>query len=375
MEENRSQTELSGSIDSVIYQNEENGYAILRMDVDDGSQVTVLGCIPFAAPGELMTVSGSWVRHPSHGEQFKAEFVERTMPESADAIYQYLAGRTVKGIGPATASMLVTRFGIDTLNVLEYHPEKLCEIKGISPQKAKEMSAQFRQQAGLRRLIEFLAAGSIRPVIAVRMYQYYGECALELVQENPYILASDMIGATFAEADALALSHGFSGDSPERVAAALLFELAYNARGGHCFIPREKLADATAQLIAVDRSLAAASLELLLESGEIVCEQVANVQGCYLSRLHRDETYTAARLLAMAAEEYRYTPDFAAITAQIESQLGIQFAAQQKEAIELACMHQVIAITGGPGTGKTTSIRAILALFESPRQPAAPPSA
>ena len=211
MEEPQSEnlTELSGSIASVIYQNEENGYAILRMEVDDGSQATVLGCIPYAAPGELMTAVGSWVKHPTHGEQFKAEYVERTMPESAEAIFRYLSGRTVRGIGPATASLLVTRFGSDTLNVLEFQPEKLTEIKGISAQKAKEISRQFRRQVGLRRLIELLAAASIRPVVAVRMYQFYGDQAMELVQENPYILATDLIGATFAEADALALSHGY----------------------------------------------------------------------------------------------------------------------------------------------------------------------
>ncbi len=365
MDANTNQIELSGSISSVIYQNEENGYTVLRMDVDDGSQTTVIGCIPFAAPGEMLTVTGSWVTHPAHGQQFKADFVERTMPESAEAIYEYLAGHTVKGIGPATASMLVSRFGKDTLNVLEYHPEKLCEIKGISLSKAKEMSAHFHRQAGLRRLIEFLAAASIRPVVAMRMYQFYGDKSLELVQENPYILASDAIGATFAEADALALGQGFDGDSAERIAAAILFELSYNSRNGHCFIPRAKLIAATAQLIAVEEPLVGESLDMLLDSGEVLCEPVANVEACYLARLYEDECYTAERLLAMAEEEYRYAPDTEQITAQIEAQLGIRFAAQQKQTLELACRHQLIAITGGPGTGKTTSIRAILALFDT----------
>ncbi len=369
MEEAQSQNlaELSGSIASVIYQNEENGYAILRMEVDDGSQATVLGCIPYAAPGELMTAVGSWVKHPTHGEQFKAEFVERTMPESAEAIFRYLSGRTVRGIGPATASLLVSRFGSDTLNVLEYQPEKLTEIKGISAQKAKEISRQFRQQVGLRRLIELLAAASIRPVVAVRMYQFYGDKAMELVQENPYILATDLIGATFAEADALALSHGFAGDSPERVAAAAEFELSYNARNGHCFIPRNKLIAATSQLINVPESLVDMCLDEQFNLGAIVCERVVNVEGCYLSRIYEDECEVSRRLLLMAEETYRYEQNYDAITAKIEQQLEIQLAEQQKQAVVLACHHQVIAITGGPGTGKTTSIRAILALFESLR--------
>lgn len=367
MDDPRELTELSGSIASVLFQNEENGYAILRMETDDGGEAIVLGCIPYAAPGELITAQGVWVRHPSHGDQFRAEFVERTMPETAEAIYQYLAGRTVKGIGPATASLLVNRFGVDTLNVLEFHPEMLAEIKGISSQKAREISLQFRKQIGLRRLIEFLAAASIRPVIAVRMYQYYGDKALEEVQENPYLLSSELIGATFSEADALALGHGFEGDSPERVAAALAFELSYNARNGHCFIPRGKLIAATAQLISVPESLVEMSLDEQIRGRQIHCERVANVEACYLHRLHDAECYVAERLLRMSQESYRYDVDVDAIADRIEAQLDIQLARQQRDAIALSCRHQVIAITGGPGTGKTTSIRAILALFDSLR--------
>ena len=357
--------ELSGSIASIIYQNEENGYTILRLDTDDGRQVTVLGCIPFAAPGELITVTGVWSHHQAHGMQFKAEAVERAMPESAEAIYQYLAGHTVRGIGPATAALLVQRFGVDTLNVLEFSPEKLCEVRGISLQKAKEMSAQFRKQVGLRRLIEFLATADIRPAVAARAYQTYGEQALALVKDNPYVLTEDEIGATFSEADTLALLHGFSGDSPERVLAAIQFELAFNAHLGHTFIPRGKLIKVTSEMIDVPMDLVEERLDELLERQALVCQQVVNVEACYLAKLYDDERFVADRLLQMANEEYRYQPDYDRIINSIEQQLAIRFADQQKQAIELACRHQVVAITGGPGTGKTTSIRAILALFDT----------
>ena len=364
MDANTNPIELCGTVAAVIYQNEENGYTVLKLDVDDGSQTMVVGCIPYAVPGESMIVTGSWMTHPAHGQQFKAEFAERTMPETADAIYAYLAGRAVRGIGPATASLLVSRFGSDTLNVLEYEPEKLTAIKGISLSKAKAMSANFRRQAGMRRLIEFLASANIRPVIALRMYQYYGDEALQLVQDNPYILVSDAIGATFQEADALALGHGFDDQSAERVAAATLYELAYNAIRGHCFISYRNLLAATSQLSGVPDELVAQSVDTLVESGELVRERVAGCDGCYLARLHEAEAYTAERLLAMAQNEYRRMPDTERIAAQIEAQLGLTFAEQQKETLRLACQHQVIAITGGPGTGKTTSIRAILALFD-----------
>ena len=364
MDANTNPIELCGTVAAVIYQNEENGYTVLKLDVDDGSQTMVVGCIPYAVPGESMIVTGSWMTHPAHGQQFKAEFAERTMPETADAIYAYLAGRAVRGIGPATASLLVSRFGADTLNVLEYEPEKLTAIKGISLSRAKAMSANFRRQAGMRRLIEFLASANIRPVIALRMYQYYGDEALQLVQDNPYILVSDAIGATFQEADALALGHGFDDQSAERVAAATLYELAYNAVRGHCFISYRNLLAATSQLSGVSDELVAQSVDTLVERGELVRERVAGCDGCYLARLHEAEAYTAERLLVMAQNEYRRMPDTDKIAAQIEAQLGLTFAEQQKETLRLACQHQVIAITGGPGTGKTTSIRAILALFD-----------
>ena len=365
MDANSNPIELCGTVAAVIYQNEENGYTVLKLDVDDGSQTMVVGCIPYAVPGESMIVSGSWMTHPAHGQQFKAEFAERTMPETADAIYAYLAGRAVRGIGPATASLMVSRFGADTLNVLEYEPEKLCTIKGISLSKAKAMSANFRRQAGMRRLIEFLASANIRPVIALRMYQYYGDDALQLVQDNPYILVSDAIGASFQEADALALGHGFDDQSAERVAAATLYELAYNAVRGHCFISYRNLLAATSQLSGVPDELVAESVDALVQSGALVRERVAGCDGCYLARLHEAEAYTAERLLAMTQTEYRRMPDTDKIAARIEAQLGLTFADQQKETLRLACQHQVIAITGGPGTGKTTSVRAILALFDA----------
>ena len=357
--------QVEGYIASILYRNEENGYCVLRLDETSGEQCIVVGCIPMAAPGESLTAWGAWVRHPSHGEQFKAEYTERTMPVGAEAIYDYLASRVIRGVGPATAALIVSRFGDDSLNVLREHPELLANLKGMSMKKAQEISKEFRRQTGMRSLMEFLASASLPPYLALRVYRYYGDDSLDMLRENPYILSTEHIGASFSQADALALSLGLEGDSPERVAAALLFELRYNAGNGHCFIPREKLIAATAQLIEVDAGQVEEGLELLLDSGDVTMEPVANVQACYLSGLYGAEVFAAAQLGRMAKHCYENRINIPRVVEKIEAEQGIQFAPLQRQTLEAAASRQLVVITGGPGTGKTTSVRAVLALFDA----------
>ncbi len=357
--------QVEGYIASILYRNEENGYCVLRLDETSGEQCIVVGCIPMAAPGESLTAWGAWVRHPSHGEQFKAEYTERTMPVGAEAIYDYLASRVIRGVGPATAALIVSRFGDDSLNVLRDHPELLASLKGMSMKKAQEISKEFRRQTGMRSLMEFLASASLPPYLALRVYRYYGDDSLDMLRENPYILSTEHIGASFSQADALALSLGLEGDSPERVAAALLFELRYNAGNGHCFIPREKLIAATAQLIEVDAGQVEEGLELLLDSGDVTMEPVANVQACYLSGLYGAEVFAAAQLGRMAKHCYENRINIPRVIEKIEAEQGIQFAPLQRQTLEAAASRQLVVITGGPGTGKTTSVRAVLALFDA----------
>ena len=357
--------QVEGYIASILYRNEENGYCVLRLDETSGEQCIVVGCIPMAAPGESLTAWGAWERHPSHGEQFKAEYTERTMPVGAEAIYDYLASRVIRGVGPATAALIVSRFGDDSLNVLRDHPELLASLKGMSMKKAQEISKEFRRQTGMRSLMEFLASASLPPYLALRVYRYYGDDSLDMLRENPYILSTEHIGASFSQADALALSLGLEGDSPERVAAALLFELRYNAGNGHCFIPREKLIAATAQLIEVDAGQVEEGLELLLDSGDVTMEPVANVQACYLSGLYGAEVFAAAQLGRMAKHCYENRINIPRVIEKIEAEQGIQFAPLQRQTLEAAASRQLVVITGGPGTGKTTSVRAVLALFDA----------
>lgn len=357
-------SEVNGTVSAVIFRNDENGYGVVKLELDSGENVTAVGCLPYIAPGEMISAEGSWMTHAQHGRQFKIEQCSRLLPTSAEAIYEYLAGGTVRGVGPATAALIVDRFGDKALDVLEMQPEKLAEIKGISSSKAKDISAGFKKQAGVRRLTEFLCSYGIQPIFALRMFKFYGNSAIEVVHENPYILASSHIGASFAEADSLALALGLDGDSLNRVCAAVVFELVHNSGNGHCFIPRGKLTMATSQLIGVAQELAEDAVDKLAETGEIVCCTVAGLDACYLTPLYEAETYTANRIKAMCRAKTESKVDITSIISRLEAANDIEYAPMQREAIALAARNRMLVITGGPGTGKTTILKAVLALYD-----------
>ena len=364
MDQDNELQELVGVVDSVIYKNEENGYTVLRLRTAEEEHVTVVGTFPYAAAGESMIISGNWMTHSVHGKQFKAEYAQRLLPSSAPAIYDYLAGGAVRGIGPATASLIVNRFGDQTLDVLENAPEKLATIKGISLQKAQQLSETFRHQTGMRRLMEFVCSFGLRPILAIRMYRFYGDSAMKILQDNPYILTSTHIGGSFYEADRLALDMGLDEQNRSRVNAAVLFELRHNLGNGHCFIPREKLCAVTSELIRVEPERVEESIEELIEAGLLHFEEIAGCKACYLPELYEVEADTAARLAGMVKGAFRENVDLEAIIRKLEESQGIRYAAMQRQTLSLALNNQVVVITGGPGTGKTTSIRAILAMFE-----------
>ena len=364
MDQENELLELSGTVENIIYKNEENGYTVLRLKNDSGELVTVVGCFPYAAAGESMIISGSWMNHSIHGRQFKAEFAQRLLPTSANAIYQFLAGGSVKGIGPATASLIVNRFGDASLDVMLNSWEELTKIKGISSAKAQQISKSFRRQAGVRMLMEFVCSFGLRPILAMRMYKYYGDEALEALRANPYILCGSMIGGTFAEADAMALELGIEEHSKNRLGAAILFELSHNTGNGHCFIPREKLAAVTGELIGVEPEDVDECLEELIEGGQLCYEEIAGCRACYLPELYEAERDAAEQFARMSKRRFNDRVDVQKLLSRLESSQGIRYAPMQRSTLELALKNQIVVITGGPGTGKTTSIRAILAMFE-----------
>ena len=357
---------IEGTVESVIYQNQENGYTVLRLDGGEGQTLTVVGCMPGVAPGEGIAVEGTWTRHASYGEQFKAEAVERRTPAGTKAIFDYLSSGAVKGIGAATARRMVEEFGEETLTVLEEHPERLTQIRGITRKKALAMGENFRLQMGMRRLLEFLGEHEVPLQLAMPLYRKYGDRALEIIRGNPYLLVDGELGVEFSTADKLALSMGMEGDDPQRIEAGLLFELAHNLDNGHTFLPRRKLLPATAQLIELEGETEALedALEALLERGEVIQETVANEEAVYLHDLYEAEQYVAFRLSEMARGEQVPPAGLDGLIDRIQAEQGIVYAPQQRQAVELAAASQVMLLTGGPGTGKTTSLRGVLALFE-----------
>ena len=356
-------TEIWGTVASIVYQNGENGYTVLRLATEEGT-VTAVGCLPSVQPGEEVVLTGSWTTHASYGQQFKAEWAERRQPRGPEAIFRYLASGAVKNIGPVRAREIVDLFGGETLDVIENEPEKLTAIRGISRKSALAIGDWYRRQVGLRRLMEFLANFGVRPAVALRLYRVYGDESMAAVRDNPYVLVGETFGAAFYEADAMALKLGFEGDSPQRVEAAVLFELSHNTRNGHVFLPREKLIAATSQLIGVDEPPIAEAVEALCDGGYLVREPVAGTDACYLEHLHEAEAFTAERLREMAASVPFRTGDLDRLIDRVEREQGVTYAAGQRRAVELAARHRVMVLTGGPGTGKTTSVRGILALFD-----------
>lgn len=355
---------VEGSVDAVIFQNEENGYTVLLLRVDgEDEPITVVGCIPCAAAGEGMTVTGVWVNHPVHGPQLSAESVERRLPQEEEDIVCYLSSGILKGIGPATAQRLVERFGADTLRVLEEEPERLRTIKGITAKKAMELSEAFRALTGLRQVMEFLARYDLPVYLAMAVQRTYGDNALQMLRDDPYILSRAQFGVDFAVADAIAISMGFGGDDPCRLRAAIEYELAHNAGNGHVFLPREKLLAATAQLVGVDTDMVETALDKLIDSFAVVEKPIANVRGCYLPRLYQAETFVAQRLLSMLRAPVEQLRQVDKTIDAIEKEQGVSYAPLQRQAVRMAAEGGVLLLTGGPGTGKTTSLRGIVALY------------
>ena len=354
---------IQGVIGTVVYQNYDNGYAVLRLSVGGGQSVTVVGTIPLPAVGERLMVTGKWSNHSSYGRQFEAEFLERLMPQTSMEILSYLSGRIIKGIGPKMAARIVDHFRDETLVVMEREPLRLAEVPGISRERAQLIGEEFRQRVGMRSLMEFFALHHLPAELAVRTYKLYGESTVELLYDDPYLLMDDGLDAPFASVDRFAIELGVAGDDPRRVEAGILFELHYNLSAGHAFLPEEKLIAATAQLLSIDPEAAVKGVERLMEGERLVRDTLAGITVDYLPELYEAEQYSARRLLEFALSEFPEPRGLEKMLRKASSESGIDYSGQQQEAIRRAATSGVLLVTGGPGTGKTTILNGILSLF------------
>ena len=367
--EGKGQTQLTGTVSHVIFQNKENGYTVLRLKTSQ-EEVTAVGILPQVTQGEQVILEGSWTDHPNFGRQFKAERAQRQMPSEKQGIYRYLASGVIKGIGPKLAERLVKEFGEETFSVLESQPERLAQMKGISRKRAIEIQGDFLQKAGMRVLMEFLTGAGLPVELGLKLWRTYGQGAVDLLRADPYILTDPEYGVDFQKTDHMAASIGVAWDDPQRIQAGLLYTLTHNLDLGHVFLPMDKLLAAASRLLSngaehIPGDLLAEGLEALEFQERVVCEHVAGVDAVYRQDLYEAEQYIAWRVTEMCQRELHPPAGIPKLVARVEQEQGVCYAEQQREAVELAGRVQIMLLTGGPGTGKTTSLRGILGLFEA----------
>ncbi len=354
---------LQGAISAVVYQNYENGYAVLRLNVGGGQQVTVVGTIPRPAVGERLMVTGRWGNHSSYGRQFEAEFLERLMPQTAMEILGYLSSRVIKGIGPKMAARIVEKFGEETLLIMEREPERLSEVSGISLDRARVIGEEFLLQIGMRHLLEFFGAHQLPAELAVKCYKLYGDSTIDLLYDDPYLLMDQGLEAPFSNVDRFAIELGIAGDDPRRVEAGVFFELRYNLTAGHSFLPQDKLVGATAQLLSVGGEAVQEAIDRLLNVDRLVRGVLAGITVIYLPELFEAEQYCTRRLLELAENTFPEPRGLDKLIRSVAKESGIQYSAEQEAAIRAAATTGVLLVTGGPGTGKTTILNGILELL------------
>ncbi len=361
---------VGGAVTQIVFYNAENGYTVLRLTSPEGEEITVTGCLPNVGLGEELVLSGKWVSHPSYGDQFAADGFERSLPTSVRGIADYLGSGLLKGIGPRLAARIAKEFGEETFRVLAEEPERLTEIRGITEKKAREIGRQFQEQSELRQLMDFLSENELPLELTARLYKRLGTAAVDALTANPFLLCDDYYQVDFKVADDLAASLGLSMMAPERIDAGILYTMSVNLDNGHTFIPTEKVVGTTAHLlsgdgISVGEGHIAEGLVRLTSQGQLVRERLANRDVVYLRAMHEAETFLSEYLSRVAENQYEYDFDVRELLHALEMDGDLQYAPLQREAIVAAAQNGVVILTGGPGTGKTTTVRGMLRVFEA----------
>lgn len=358
--------ELQGTVQDIKFTNEENGYTICTVCVED-EMVTFVGIMPFLAVGEEICAQGDFVVHKTYGEQFRVESYEKTLPQTAEAIALFLKSKAIRGVGEKTAARLVKTFGEETLDVIEQDYKQLTRVSGISPQKAKEIHDAFMEQIAISSIIEFLLQFDITPAEAVLIYQQLGDDTIEEIQRNPYVLCDENIGLVFERADGIARKLMSKNLRQFRCRAGVKHVIRHNYGNGHSFIPRDLLEEVSNRLLREEQDYVCNQVEEMLGEGELVCYQGGGYEAIYLPGMFLSELSIAEKLhlLDQFGSPIQNTDE--EIDA-IQQEFGIEYEHEQRRAIRYAMERGVFVLTGGPGTGKTTVIRAILQLLQKNRQ-------
>jgi exodeoxyribonuclease V alpha subunit len=363
-------TFIEGHLDHVTYFNAETHYTIAKIKTPGvENPVTVVGFMAAISPGESLRISGVWETHPRYGEQLKIKTYEVTLPGTVQGIKKYLESGIIKGIGPSLAGKLVGHFGELTLEIIEKDPKRLFEVPGIGKSKAASIESAWKNHHSVRNLMQFLQDMGVKTSYCGRILKTYGDNAVDILRENPFLAARDIPGAGFYIADAIAGKLGFMQDNPERIRACIIHLLEQGANDGHVFLYGRKLIDSCRNYFQIDYDAAIHGIDSLAESGEIVVGKKSDhfeEDAVYLKELHQAETGIADRLLAYLSIPVETSCiDADDITARVQKKLAIKLSDEQINVIGGIFSHRIAIITGGPGTGKTTLIRSVAAIFDS----------
>lgn len=358
--------ELSAVVATIIYRNESNGYTVLELDDED--ETTAVGIMPDISVGESVKLIGQFKPHANYGMQFSVSTYEKTLPEDIAGILSYLSSGSIKGIGPATAQTLVNEFGESTLDVLENEPDRVARIKGISVKKANDISSQLKANLGIRELILYLNEYEISPSSAVKIYNVFGTRSVQEIKHNPYCLSDGDFGISFEKADKIALKQGREPDNKLRIRAGLAYVLAHNHTNGHTCLPQDRLIETTCGFLGIELSQTSQALDEMIADEAFIKYERDGRAYIFSRDMFSSESYIAQRLKMMMLFPAVQIPDIDKHIETIENFNNIKYAEMQKEAITQALSRGLLVLTGGPGTGKTTTLNAIIKILKDKGQ-------
>jgi exodeoxyribonuclease V alpha subunit len=351
-------------VEDIIFRNENNLYTVATLNTQDG-KATIVGYIPFINIGETIRAEGEWIYHPSYGEQLEISNVSLVVPSTLNGIEKYLSSGLIPHIGPKTAKRIVEKFGLDSLDIIQYNPERLKEIDGIGDKKLKKIVEAFEEQGDLRNIMVFLQQYGITANYGMRIYKKYGKDTINIIKENPYRLSEDIFGIGFKTADKIAQNMGISLLSPYRIEGGIRFIINKYAGNGHSYVPKEELIQSTSELLGVENTLIEESIRDLAVKGVIHILNIEEDILVYYTPFHIAENNVSRKVVELSRVELKnFEIDIDKAIQTIEGKDGINFAKKQREAIKESIENGMVVITGGPGTGKTTTINAIIQIFE-----------